>query len=333
MKVINIMKKILSTIRNFFTLKTKLLNFDKEKLEKLISYIVPEYWATNKKSFILFWLIGSFTVIFIFWASIAEVNQVVRASGTVVPDSKVHLVQSGISGPIEEINIKLDDKVQAGDILFHVDTTNRLKNYKLSKKEFETRSRRVNILKELVSTGSDSEFRLLDEELMLVDAESRYNESKKSLEYSKVKSPITGYISKINVTNKEQIVQSGDLLSEVVPLDDVLKIEAKVAPKDIAYVRKGQKAKIAFSAYDMAIYGQFEGVVTKIAANTSTTKDGDPFYPAVIELNNNQFTDSDKKIILQSGMLSDVSIIGEERTVMSYVLNPITKLSQTALQE
>ena len=333
MQVINTMKGILTKIRGFFALKTKLPNIDKENLEKLISYIIPEYWASNKKSFILFWLIGSFTVIFIFWASIAEVNQVVRASGTVVPDSKVHLVQSGISGPIEEINIKLDDKVQAGDVLFHVDTTNRLKNYKLSKKEFETRSRRVNILKELVSTGSDSEFRLLDEELMLVDAESRYNDSKKSLEYSKVKSPITGYVSKINVTNKEQIVQSGDLLSEIVPLDDVLKIEAKVAPKDIAYVRKGQKAKIAFSAYDMAIYGQFEGEVTKIAANTSTTKDGDPFYPAVIELNNNQFTDSDKKIILQSGMLSDVSIIGEERTVMSYVLNPITKLSQTALQE
>jgi adhesin transport system membrane fusion protein len=327
------MKGILTKIRGFFALKTKLPNIDKENLEKLISYIIPEYWASNKKSFILFWLIGSFTVIFIFWASIAKVNQVVRASGTVVPDSKVHLVQSGVTGPIEEINIKLDDKVQAGDVLFHVDTTNRLKNYKLSKKEFETRSRRVNILKELVSTGSDSEFRLLDEELMLVDAESRYNDSKKSLEYSKVKSPITGYVSKINVTNKEQIVQSGDLLSEIVPLDDVLKIEAKVAPKDIAYVRKGQKAKIAFSAYDMAIYGQFEGEVTKIAANTSTTKDGDPFYPAVIELNNNQFTDSDKKIILQSGMLSDVSIIGEERTVMSYVLNPITKLSQTALQE
>ncbi len=327
------MKELIEKIKNILKSRLNFLNIDKEKIEIIISYLVPEYWASNRKSFILFWLIGSFTVIFIIWASFAEVNQVVRASGTVVPDSKVHLVQSGVSGPIEQIKIKLDDKVEAGAILFNVDTSNRLKHYKLSKKEFETRSRRVNILKELVSTGSDSEFRLLDEELMLVDAESRYNEAKKALEFSKVKSPISGYVSKINVTNKEQIIQSGDLLSEIVPLDDVLKIEAKVAPKDIAYVRKGQKAKIAFSAYDMAIYGQFEGEVTKIAANTSTTKDGDPFYPAVIELNNEQFSDSDKKIILQSGMLSDVSIIGEERTVISYVLNPITKLSQTALQE
>ncbi len=333
MEVISYMEKLIFRLKNFFKSGFNLFNLDKEKMEKIISYLVPEYWASNKKSFILFWLIGSFTIIFIIWASIAEVNQVVRASGTVVPDSKVHLVQSGLTGPIEQINVKLDDKVKEGDILFHVDTSNIQKYYQLSKKEFETRSRRVNILKELVSTGSDSEFRLLDEELMLVDAESRYNEAKKALEYSKVKSPISGYISKINVTNKEQIISQGDLLSEIVPLNDVLKIEAKIVPKDIAYVRKGQKAKIAFSAYDMAIYGQFEGEVTKIAANTSTTKEGDPFYPAVIELNNEQFSDNDKRIILQSGMLSDVSIIGEERTVISYVLNPITKLSKRALQE
>ena len=327
------MSEFLKKLYSFIVTKFSLKSFDRKKAEKAISYLVPEYWASNRKSFLLFWFIGSFTIIFIIWASIAEVNQVVRATGTVVPDSKVHLIQTGVNGTIEKINIKLDDKVEKGDILFHVDTSNRKKFYDLSKKEFETRSRRVDILKELVRNGSDSEFRLLDEELNLVDAESRFNTATMNLEYSKVKSPISGYVSSINVTNKEQIVKVGDLLSEIVPEDDVLKIEARVAPKDIAYVRRGQKAKIAFSAYDMAIYGQFEGTVTKIAANTSTTSEGEPFYPAVIELKNDQINDSDKKIILQSGMLSDVSIIGEERTVLSYVLNPITKLSQRALQE
>lgn len=327
------MSKFLKKLYSFIVTKFSLKSFNRNKAEKAISYLVPEYWASNRKSFLLFWFIGSFTIIFIIWASIAEVNQVVRATGTVVPDSKVHLIQTGVNGTIEKINIKLDDKVEKGDILFHVDTSNRKKFYDLSKKEFETRSRRVDILKELVRNGSDSEFRLLDEELNLVDAESRFNTATMNLEYSKVKSPISGYVSSINVTNKEQIVKVGDLLSEIVPEDDVLKIEARVAPKDIAYVRRGQKAKIAFSAYDMAIYGQFEGKVTKIAANTSTTSEGEPFYPAIIELKNDQINDSDKKIILQSGMLSDVSIIGEERTVLSYVLNPITKLSQRALQE
>ena len=324
------MKRFFSKISFLFSRET----YSLDNFQKLLPYLIPEYWASNRKSFILFWLIGSFTLVFVIWASFAEVNQVVRASGTVVPDSKVHLIQSGISGPIEEINIKLDDKVKAGDVLFLIDNVNRKKSYNLAKKEFETRKRRVEILRKLVQTGSDSEFRLLDEELNLVSAESKFNQAEIALEYSKVKSPITGYISKINVTNIEQIVDQGSLLSEVVPEDDILKIEAQVAPKDIAYVRKGQKAKIAFTAYDMAIYGQVEGNVTKIASNTSATEDGQTYYPAVIEIDNNELiNERDKKIVLQSGMISDVSIIGEERTVISYLLNPITKLSQRALQE
>jgi adhesin transport system membrane fusion protein len=223
--------------------------------------------------------------------------------------------------------------VNEGDTLYLVDSINTKKFFDLARKEFETRKRKVEILRNLVNTGSDSEFRLLDEELLLVDAEKRYNLAERNLEFSNVKAPISGSISSAKVTNIGQLVNIGDLLSEIVPKDDLLKIEAFVFPKDIAYVRKGQKAKIAFSAYDTAIYGQFEGSVTKIASNTTTNEDGTSYYPAIIEINYDQINDSEKKIILQSGMLSDVSIIGEERTVISYVLNPITKLSQKALQE
>ena len=325
------MKKFLKNIST--KLKNSLNFINREKLEEIIPYLLPEFWASNKKSSLLFWFIGLFTIIFLVWASIAEVNQVVRAPGTVIPDSKVHLVQSGIAGPVEKINVKLDDEVNEGDTLYLVDNINSKKFFELAKKEFETRKRKVEILRNLVKSGSDSEFRLLDEELSLVEAEKRYNQAKRNLEFSSVKAPISGSISSAKVTNIGQLVKTGDLLSEIVPKDDMLKIEASVLPKDIAYVRKGQKAKIAFTAYDMAIYGQFEGVVTKIASNTTSTQDGATYYPAIIEIDYNQVNDSERKVILQSGMQSDVSIIGEERTVLSYVLNPITKLSQRALQE
>lgn len=327
------MKNFIKKIKEFFIKGLAIFKFDREKLEKILSFLIPEYWANNKKSFILFWFIASFTVIFIIWASIAEVNQVVRAQGVVIPDSKVHLIQSGVDGPVEKINIKLDDQVEAGDTLYSIDTINKKKIFDLAKKEFETRSRKVDILKNLVQSGSDSEFRLLDEELQLVEAEKRYNIAKNMLDFSYVKSPVSGSISSNKVTNVGQIVRTGDLLSEIVPKDDILKIEAFIIPKDIAYVKKGQKAKIAFSSYDMAIYGQFEGSVTKIGANTTTNDEGISYYPAIIELDYKSLENSDRKIILQSGMQTDVSIIGEERTVMSYVLNPITKLSQRALQE
>ena len=88
------------------------------------------------------------------------------------------------------------------------------------------------------------------------------------------------------------------------------------------------KTKCSYFTFNLS----FEGKVIKIAANTSSNEDGSSFYPALIEVDPSQF-DEDNNITLQSGMITDVSIIGEERTVLSYIMNPITKLSQKALQE
>ncbi len=310
----------------------KKISINRNKLESLIPYLIPEYWATNKKSFILFWLIGSFSVIFVIWASIAEVNQVVRAQGKVIPDSKVQLIQTGVNGPVEEIKIKLDDKVKAGDVLFLINYQNNEQLYNLSLTEVETRSRKVEILGELVESGSDSEFRLLDEKLALIEAQKRFDLAKLNRKFSIVTSQINGTVSKVNVRNIGQVVTTGTTLAEIVPEDDVLLINASILPKDIAYVRAGQSAKIGFTAYDIAIYGQIEGFVKKIAANTTSTEDGQSFYEAMIEVDVKKIKDNND-IILQPGMIADVSIIGEERTVMSYILNPITKLSKRALQE
>ena len=306
------MRKIIDKVLEF----VKSIRFDREKFENIIPYVVPEYWAQRKASFLLFWFIGLFTIIFLIWGSFAEVNQVVKAQGVVKPDSKVHLIQSAIPGPIEKINISLDDKVETGDILFLIDATNTKNLYDLAFAEVETRTKKVEILTKLVKTGSDSEFRLLDEKLALINAQTRLDTAKRNLNFSSVKAPNSGFISKVTVANIGQVVQSGNLLAELVPEDDILRIEAAVQPKDVAYVRKGQKAKIGFSAYDTAIYGQFEGKVIKIAANTSSNDEGNTFYPAIIEVDPSQF-DEDDNITLQSGMITDVSIIGEERTVLS----------------
>jgi multidrug efflux pump subunit AcrA (membrane-fusion protein) len=315
-----------------FLNKIKIPQVDIKKISKIIPYLVPEYWASNKKSFLLFWFIGSFTIIFIIWAAIAEVNQVVKAQGKVVPDSKVQLIQTGINGPVEKINIKLDDRIEKGDLLFLINHKNSKKIFNLSKLEVETRARKVEILSKLVETGSDSEFRLLDEKLALIEAEKRLGMANLNVNFSTVKSQITGTVSKVNVSNTGQVVQSGATLAEIVPEDDVLKINANIMPKDIAYVRQGQKAKLGFTAYDIAIYGQIEGKVSKIAANTTTIEDGGSFYLAIIEVDASEIKNKND-IILQPGMIADISIIGEERTVLSYILNPITKLSKRALQE
>ena len=303
-----------------------------EKFEGFLNDVFPENWNEARKSYALFWIIACFSVLFIIWAGFAEINQVVRATGTVKPDSKIHIVQSAIPGPLEEIKVSLGDEVKSNDVVFVIDNINAQQIFNLSESEVQTRSRKVKIIEELVKKGSDSEFRLLDEKLALIDAQKRHEQAKRRLSFSRVKSPITGVVSKVNTTNLGQLVKEGETLLEIVPEDNVLQIEAGVATKDIAYVRVGQKAKISFTAYDMAIYGQADGVVTKVAANSSISEDGASFYQLIIEVDSNSIAEN-QSIIIQPGMQCDISIIGEERTVLSYISNPITKLSMRALQE
>ncbi len=330
------MSKILAKLKKLFSFKD-LINEDisfafNEKFSNFLSYLLPENFNEIKKSFLLFWFIASFTLIFLIWAYFAEINQVVRASGSVRPDSKVHLVQTAMPGPVEDIKVGLGDEVKSGDILFIIDNKRAKQLYQLSETEVETRARKVGIIEELVNKGSDSEFRLLDERLALIEAQKRFDQAELKLQYSYIKAPISGSVSQVNATNIGQIVKDGALLAEIVPENDILKIEAGLASKDIAYVKVGQKAKISFTAFDMAIYGQVDGTVTKVAANTSQNEDGTSFYPIIIEVDS-QLIKERNDIVIQSGMQCDVSIIGEKRTVLSYIANPITKLSMKALQE
>tara|TARA_B100000287_G_scaffold307995_1_gene291153 strand:- start:8989 stop:10014 length:1026 start_codon:yes stop_codon:yes gene_type:complete len=332
---VNKMKKIFRKINLINIPKISTANIiDKIRnwFDIILEYSLPENWKESRKSYILFWLIGLFSFSFVIWASFAEINQVVRASGTVTPDSKIHVVQTGLSGPLEDIKISLGDKINTGDVLFVIDNISASELHDLAKAEVSTRSKKVEIIEQLVSKGSDSEFRLLDERLALIDAQKRFEQAKRRLEFSYIKSPISGIVSKVNSQNIGQIVKEASVLAEIVPENNVLQIEGGVNPKDIAYVKVGQKAKISFTAFDMAIFGQVDGVVTKVAANSTTNEDGTSFYQIIIEVDSESIAE-EQNIIIQSGMQCDVSIIGQERTVLSYIANPITKLSMRALQE
>ena len=326
-------KKIFDKLKNLNILK----NLNKETIqssfEKALPYILPESWTNNKKQYILFWIIGSFTLIFFIWSSLANINQVVKGTGIVVPNSKVHMIQSSIDGQIEKINVSLGDKVNIGDTMFTIDHENLRKLYELASNEVETRKRKVEILSNLVNKGSDSEFRLLDEKLNFYSSQKTFDITERQFKLSSIKATVTGTVSKVDVVNLGQHIQAGSLLAEIVPENDKLKIQGKILTKDIAYVKINQKASIGFSSYDQSIFGKMDGIVTKVSANSTRDSDRDPeYYEIIIELSEEELKRA-AKIKLQSGMIADLSIIGQERTVISYLLNPITKLSQDALRE
>lgn len=344
-------KKILSTLEKiipgkvFFQQKYEMLS---SSLTKLISKIIPD--KEIEKTSIIFWFIALFTVSAIIWGSIAKIEQVVRAQGQVIPASKMQVVQSLYTGVITDIAVKLGDNVVKDQKLFSINATNAEAKYQGNEEaytstllELETRQKRVDLIENLVDEGAESEMRLLDEKLVLIDTQRRLSQISSNREAFKqekdnsiIRAPVDGEISIVYVTTEGEVIQSGKLLAEIVPKGDKLLIEANVLTKDISFVSKGQKAKVSFSSYDASVYGSFDGIVTEISASTNRTNDNSqdtqPYYSALIEVTDIAGLKS-KNITIRSGMQVDASIIGQERTVIGFIFNPITKLTRKAFRE
>ena len=73
------------------------------------------------------------------------------------------------------------------------------------------------------------------------------------VQHANIKSPVKGTVNRLLVTTVGGVLQPGKEIVEIVPTDDALLLEARISPKDIAFLRPGQEATVRFTAYDFAI--------------------------------------------------------------------------------
>lgn len=150
-----------------------------------------------------------------------------------------------------------------------------------------------------------------------------------------LRAPIQGRVSRVLVTTIGSAVSPGEALVELVVADNSLLIEARVSPQDIGNVRTGQRAKIGITAYDQAVYGTLEGKVTTISADSiEDPQSGEVYYLVRVTTRDSALKGPDgRKLEIGPGMVADISMLGDKRTVLQYILTPITRLSETAFRE
>ena len=150
-----------------------------------------------------------------------------------------------------------------------------------------------------------------------------------------LKSPVRGIVKDIEVTTIGGVLPPNGRLMEIVPLDDRLLIEAKISPRDIAFIHPGQEAKVKITAYDYTVYGGLDGKVTIISPDTiqDETRPGEYFYHVMI------LTDSDalinragKEFPIVPGMVATVDVRTGSKTVFDYLVKPFNKAGE-ALRE
>ncbi len=152
---------------------------------------------------------------------------------------------------------------------------------------------------------------------------------------TEVRTPIAGIVQGVLVATVSSSVAAGAVLAEVVPTGDALIVEARVRPRDIGFVRLGQSAAVKLTAYDPSVYGRLGGRVTAISPDAvMDERGGDGWYLVRIETRARALKAPDgTRMAVGAGMVADVELLGRKRTVLSYLLSPVTKLREAAFRE
>ncbi|TSJ57626.1 HlyD family type I secretion periplasmic adaptor subunit [Atlantibacter subterranea] len=148
-----------------------------------------------------------------------------------------------------------------------------------------------------------------------------------------VTSPVRGIVQQMLVNTIGGVIQPGNDLVEIVPLDDSLLVEAKIRPKDIAFLHPGQEAVVKFSAYDYTIYGGLKGKLEQISPDTVTDKEGNSFYVIRLRTDKNHLGSNEKPLLIIPGMVASVDIITGKKTILEYLMKPILRARAEAFRE
>lgn len=159
---------------------------------------------------------------------------------------------------------------------------------------------------------------------------------------SQIRAPLRGVVKNIKINTVGGVVQAGQDILSIVPLDEKLLVQAYISPKDVAFTRTGQDALVKISAYDYAIYGGLSGKVIHISPDTLqddrrpselNLNPDEAYYRVLVETSESKILDKNgQPMDITPGMTATVDIRTGEKTVFQYLIKPITRLKQ-AMQE
>ncbi len=148
---------------------------------------------------------------------------------------------------------------------------------------------------------------------------------------TEIRSTVNGTVKQLRVNTVGGVVQPGKDLIDIVPSDDALLLEARVSPRDIAFLRPGQKALVKFTAYDFAVYGGLEATLEHIGADSVTDDKGNAFF--VVRVRTVSATLGDHRLPIMPGMVAEVDVLTGKKSILSYLMKPILRAKSRALSE
>jgi adhesin transport system membrane fusion protein len=149
-----------------------------------------------------------------------------------------------------------------------------------------------------------------------------------------IRAPLDGIINALPVTTIGAFLNAGERVLEIVPLEDKLLVETRVRPADIAFVTVGQRALVKVTAYDFLQFGGLNGVVETVSADSlSDPNQRETFYVVIVRTDDAALKRNGQTFPIIPGMQTDVDIITGAKTVLDYLMKPISRGLRDSLRE
>ncbi|WP_217364032.1 HlyD family type I secretion periplasmic adaptor subunit [Marinobacterium sp. xm-a-152] len=237
-------------------------------------------------------------------------------------------------GGMESVAALIKQELALNRPLLKTGDVSRADFLRLERQLAEMKSQITNVRNEYFR-DAQSELNKLEEELASIEQQLKQREDK--LKQTTLTAPVNGIVKNISIATEGGVIRPGEEIMQIVPVDDRLIIEAKVTPADIAFVQQGLPATVKIDAYDYTIYGDLDGRLTYISADTlreQTQSEQEPYYRIQVETEGRRFNGKfTKELEILPGMTAMVEIKTGTNTVLSYIIKPLVKTFSESLGE
>ena len=182
-------------------------------------------------------------------------------------------------------------------------------------------------------TRSNAAAELAQVQSLISDSRQRDVTASDTNDRTTIRAPQDGIVNKLAVNTIGGVIPAGETLLEIVPAADRLVVIANVALTDIDAVAVDQPAVLRFTSLSMRTTPEISGIVTRVDADRTVDQaTGMAFYNARIEISDAEFQKLDN-VRLSVGMPVEVFIQTGERTILNYIIRPLSDQLKRALRE
>ena len=272
-------------------------------------------------------------------AAYAPIDKGVALSGTIIVESKVKAVQNARGGIIGRIMVAEGQDVTAGQLLATLDTQALDDQIAALKAQQAASRRQLELIRQETTTMADllerklaarSRVLALERQVAEVEKEAasfvaRIAIAEQELARAEIRSPVAGRVLSLAVTGPGAVVQPGAAIVEIVPQDDRLVIEGRLAPTLVDNVKHGMDAKVWLTGLNWRESRPIKARLAWLSPDSIEDKrSGQSYFVARVELTEPR-AEIAKRVALHPGMRTEILLLTGERTLLDQLLDPLIR--------